>query len=117
MVSAINDYLKGNIRSQRGLIALPLLLQLRQEGDESLIFPQTIQVGIALEQWITGKAIVGGDLQPFNCRLRFVEQRISRSDVISGVMKMAETFPDLDGALDRLFRLHARDQLWLAALP
>ena len=81
-------------RSQRGLIELPLLPQFRHESDESLIFPKTIQVGVDLEPWIAWEAIVGGCLQPLNCLLGFIEERISRSDVVSGVMKVQETSPN-----------------------
>src|SRR6266849_1293996 len=84
---------------------LPLLLQLRHESDESFILPQTIQVGIVLKKWVAREAIVGGELKPFNCLVRLVEQRISRSDVVSRMMEMRETFADINRALDRFFRL------------
>src|SRR5438128_12310094 len=89
---------------KRRLIALPLLLQLRHESDEPLILSQAVQVGIVLKQRITGEAIVGGELKPFKCLVRFVEQRIGRSNVVSRVMEMLETLPDVDRSLDHLFR-------------
>ena len=87
---------------------LPLLLQLRYESDEPLVFPQTIQVGIVLKQGVAREAVVGGELQPFNCQLRFIEQRICRRNVEGRVMKMLETFSDLNRACEFQKRMRLR---------
>lgn len=62
---------------------------------------ETVKIMIVLKQRITGEAIVGGVLQPFYRLLRFVHQRISRSYVVGSVMKVPETFSDIDCQLKK----------------
>src|SRR6266705_1772576 len=66
--------------SQSRIITFPLLLQLSHESNEPLVLPQVVQVGIVLKQRITGEAIIGSGLQPFNRLLRFLEQGVRRSN-------------------------------------
>ncbi len=62
-------------------------------------------VSVILKERITRKTFVDRRIQPFDGHFRFVEQSVSGSDVVSGVVKMAEARPNLDGALNCGFRL------------
>ena len=86
------------------LVILPLLLLLRQERYEPGILPQVIEVPVCLEQRKTRKAIIGGRLQPLDCLLRFIHQRVGARNVIGRVVKVTEPFSFLDRQFDLVFR-------------
>src|SRR5262249_55028321 len=92
------------VASKRLVVGLPLLAQRRHKCDEAIIFPQAIQVGIFIKPWITRKAVIGGFLQPLDRLAAVVEQRISRRNVVSGVVKVSEASSDIIRTPDHCLR-------------
>ena len=86
-------------------VLFPLLLQLRHQRDKARIFSEPLQVWIALEQWITREAVVRRRLEPLDRRLSFLHHGISASDVISGMVKVAEALSLFYGAPDLVLSL------------
>src|SRR5882724_4556890 len=77
--------------SQNGPVILPLLPLFHQERDEAGILSKVIQIGISLEQRVAREAIVSRHLQPLDCLLRFIHERVSTGDVIGRMMEVTKS--------------------------
>src|SRR5262245_24226034 len=64
-----------------------------------------IQIRIILKQWITGKTAIRRHLKPPGSFLSLFHHRISASDVISGMVKVAEALSPFRRASDLVFSL------------
>src|SRR5262245_8563295 len=87
-------------RSQDSSVPLPLLFQLSHPLYESRIFPEMVQIGIIFKQRMTGKTVIRRRLQPIDGLLSLFHHRISASDVISGMVKVAEALSPFHRASD-----------------
>src|SRR5687767_6590534 len=89
---------------QNGLVILPLLFLFRQECSEAGILSKVIQIGIPLEQRVARESVLGRRLQPLDCLLGFIHERISTRDVVGSMMKVTKSFSLFYGRLDLILR-------------
>src|SRR6266853_5849542 len=97
--------LRFRLQSQCGIVMLPLLLQIRHERNKPWILSQVVQVSVTLEKWIAREAFIGGYLQPFECWVWAIHERVCRCDAI-------RTCDESERNLDR-FRWRAGSRLRL----
>src|SRR2546422_6431371 len=84
---------------------LPLCLQFYHEGDKMLVLSEMVQVGITFKQGITGEPIIRRHWQPLHGKLSLFHERISGSDGVSCMVKMAVVLSNFCRSLDLLLRL------------
>ena len=80
-------------RSQPRSVVLPLLFQLRYQGNEAWVLSEVIQIRIIFKHGITRKAVVCRRLEPVKCRFSLFHQRVSAGNIIGSVMKVTESLP------------------------
>src|SRR5882724_12402948 len=70
--------LRFRLQSQCGIVMLPLVLQIGHERNKPWILSQVVQVSVTLEKWIAREAFIGSYLQPFECWVWAIHERVCR---------------------------------------